>query len=121
MRPPVTVLTDQPYTMYAIKTEVTDPGANSWTFSARKAMYGGKKIRVGDELFAFARENAVAPVWSPAASSFRQKLRRKWCVSNAKLLESTSSSVARVRPGADSGEAISTVSLIGMMDVPRPN
>jgi hypothetical protein len=43
--------------MYAIKTEVTDSGAMSWTFDAQKTMYGGKKISIGDEIFIFASEN----------------------------------------------------------------
>jgi hypothetical protein len=43
--------------MYAIKTEVTDSGATSWTFDAQKTMYGGKNISIGDEIFIFASEN----------------------------------------------------------------
>jgi hypothetical protein len=43
--------------MYAIKTEVTDAGATSWTFEAQKTMYGGKSISMGDEVFVFASEN----------------------------------------------------------------
>ena len=30
--------------MYAIKAEVSDPNASSWTFKAQKTMYGGKRI-----------------------------------------------------------------------------
>ena len=43
--------------MYAIKTEVTDRGAESWAFEAQKTMYGGKHIDAGDEIFVFASEN----------------------------------------------------------------
>jgi hypothetical protein len=43
--------------MYAIKTEVTDPSARSWSFEAQKTMYGGKHINTGDEIFIFASEN----------------------------------------------------------------
>ena len=43
--------------MYAIKTEVSDPNARSWTFEAQKTMYGGKRIRKGDQIFVFASEN----------------------------------------------------------------
>jgi len=39
--------------MYAIKTEVTDPSAESWTFEAQKTMYGGKRINAGDVIFIF--------------------------------------------------------------------
>jgi hypothetical protein len=44
-------------TSYAIKTEVTDPAAPVWAFTAQKTMYGGKQIAAGDELFVFASEN----------------------------------------------------------------
>ena len=43
--------------MYAIKAEVTNPGATSWTFMAQKTMYGGKKVSKGDQIFIFARQN----------------------------------------------------------------
>jgi hypothetical protein len=43
--------------MYAIKTEITDPSAESWIFEAQKTMYGGKHINAGDEIFVFASEN----------------------------------------------------------------
>jgi hypothetical protein len=43
--------------MYAIKTAITDPAAQSWDFRAQKTMYGGKAIAEGDEVFIFASEN----------------------------------------------------------------
>ena len=43
--------------MFAIKTEVTDTNARSWRFVMQKTMYGGKRIRTGDEIFVFASEN----------------------------------------------------------------
>jgi hypothetical protein len=43
--------------MYAIKAEVTDPRAESFTFTAQKTMYGGKHIADGDAIFIFASEN----------------------------------------------------------------
>jgi hypothetical protein len=43
--------------MYAIKVEITDPQARSWTFRAQKTMYGGKEIAKGDTIFIFASEN----------------------------------------------------------------
>jgi hypothetical protein len=43
--------------MYAIKTEISDPNAKSWTFSKQKTMYGGKHISKGDQIFIFASEN----------------------------------------------------------------
>lgn len=39
--------------MYAIKTEVAEPGALAWAFSAQKTMYGGKRIAVGDVVYVF--------------------------------------------------------------------
>jgi hypothetical protein len=42
---------------YAIKTEVCDPRAPTFTFPAQKTMYGGKHISEGDTVFVFASEN----------------------------------------------------------------
>src|SRR2546430_12233941 len=46
---------------FAIKAEVSDPWAESFTFSAQKTMYGGKHIVKGDTIFVFASENAGGP------------------------------------------------------------
>jgi hypothetical protein len=43
--------------MFAIKAEVNDPAAETFTFSAQKTMYGGKQITNGDTIFIFASEN----------------------------------------------------------------
>ena len=43
--------------MYAIKVEVKDPNASSWSFEAQKTMYGGKRVAKGDLIFVFASEN----------------------------------------------------------------
>jgi hypothetical protein len=42
---------------YAIKTEVADPKARTFAFTAQKTMYGGKLIAAGDTVFVFASEN----------------------------------------------------------------
>ena len=42
---------------FAIKTEVSDPRAKVFTFSAQKTMYGGKYIAADDVVFVFASEN----------------------------------------------------------------
>jgi hypothetical protein len=42
---------------FAIKAEVTDPQARTFTFTAQKTMYGGKRIAAGDVIFIFASEN----------------------------------------------------------------
>src|SRR5436309_10172807 len=47
--------------MFAIKAEVSDPGAERFVFSAQKTMYGGKHIAKGDTIFVFASENEGGP------------------------------------------------------------
>jgi hypothetical protein len=47
--------------MFAIKAEVSDPGAEMLAFSAQKTMYGGKHIAQGDTIFVFASENEGGP------------------------------------------------------------
>jgi hypothetical protein len=42
---------------FAIKTEIVDPQARTFTFTAQKTMYGGKLIAEGDVIFVFASEN----------------------------------------------------------------
>jgi hypothetical protein len=47
--------------MFAIKAEVRDPRARTFTFNAQKTMYGGKRIAAGDAVFVFASENEGGP------------------------------------------------------------
>ncbi|HSA56914.1 MAG TPA: hypothetical protein VLE53_14480 [Gemmatimonadaceae bacterium] len=42
---------------FAIKTEVRDPRARRFAFTAQKTMYGGKHVAEGDTVFVFASEN----------------------------------------------------------------
>jgi hypothetical protein len=42
---------------FVIKAEVRNPLAARFTFSAQKAMYGGKRIAKGDTVFVFASGN----------------------------------------------------------------
>ena len=42
---------------FAIKAEVRDPRAKTFTFTAQKTMYGGKHIALGDTVFVLASEN----------------------------------------------------------------
>jgi hypothetical protein len=42
---------------YAIKAEIIDPRASTFTFTGHKTMYGGKLIAQGDTIFVFASEN----------------------------------------------------------------
>ena len=42
---------------YAIKAEIVNPRARTFTFTAHKTMYGGKLIAEGDTVFLFASEN----------------------------------------------------------------
>jgi len=46
---------------FAIKVEVTEPTAKTFTFRAQKTMYGGKHIAIGDKIFVFASENEGGP------------------------------------------------------------
>ena len=43
---------------FVIKAEIADPRAKVFAFAARKTMYGGKTIAVGDEIFLFASETS---------------------------------------------------------------
>ena len=47
--------------MFAIKVEIADPGAPTFSFRAQKTMYGGKRIAKGDTVFIFASENEGGP------------------------------------------------------------
>ncbi|WFP61033.1 hypothetical protein [Mesorhizobium sp. WSM4904] len=42
---------------FAIKAEVKDPRAQTFSFAAQKTMYGGKHVAEGDTIFVFASEN----------------------------------------------------------------
>lgn len=42
---------------FAIKAEMSDPGAVTFTFAQQKTMYGGKQVAVGDTIYLFASEN----------------------------------------------------------------
>lgn len=42
---------------FAIKTEISDPKAETFAFREQKTMYGGKHIAKGDKIFIFASEN----------------------------------------------------------------
>jgi hypothetical protein len=41
---------------FAIKAEIADPRAKTFTFAAAKTMYGGRRIAAGDRVFLFASE-----------------------------------------------------------------
>jgi hypothetical protein len=43
--------------VFAIKAEIADPRAKTFSFMAQKTMYGGKHVAKGDEIFVFASEN----------------------------------------------------------------
>ena len=44
-------------TAFAIKAEIRDSRAKTFSFTAQKTMYGGKHIAAGDTVFVFASEN----------------------------------------------------------------
>ena len=43
--------------LYAVKAEIEDLRAKTFTLPAQKTMYGGKLIAEGDAIFIFASEN----------------------------------------------------------------
>ena len=43
--------------IFALKAQVSDPKAETFTFKAQKTMHDGKRIAQGDTLFVFASEN----------------------------------------------------------------
>jgi hypothetical protein len=47
--------------MYAIKVEIKNLRAKTFTFDAQKTMYGGKRIARGDVIYVFASENEGGP------------------------------------------------------------
>jgi len=47
--------------VFAIKAEVTEPGAKAFALSKQKTMYGGKHIVRGDTIFVVASENEGGP------------------------------------------------------------
>ncbi len=46
---------------FAIKAQVEDLEATSFTFSEQKTMYGGKSVGEGDTIYIFASENEGGP------------------------------------------------------------
>lgn len=42
---------------FAIKAEICDPRARTFSLTAQKTMYGGKHVAKGDTVFVFASEN----------------------------------------------------------------
>jgi len=69
---------------FAIKAEISDPEAETFTFSAQKTMYGGKHIAKGDTIFVFASENEGGPglvasgvvIWAKAIARTRGIVRQ---------------------------------------------
>jgi hypothetical protein len=43
--------------VYAIKVQIADPAARTFSFTTQKTMYGGKHISAGATIFMFASEN----------------------------------------------------------------
>ncbi|WP_407151783.1 hypothetical protein [Bradyrhizobium sp. ORS 86] len=43
--------------VFAIKAEIRNPQAKTFTFPSQKTMYGGRRIAAGDIVFLFASEN----------------------------------------------------------------
>ena len=47
--------------IFAVKAEVPDPRAETFSFEKQKTMYAGKRIATGDTIFVFASENEGGP------------------------------------------------------------
>jgi hypothetical protein len=47
--------------IFAIKAEIAEPRARTFSFRAQKTMYGGKRVAPGDPIFVFASENEGGP------------------------------------------------------------
>jgi len=47
--------------LYAVKAEIEDLRAKTFTLPAQKTMYGGKRVAVGDAIYIFASENEGGP------------------------------------------------------------
>ena len=64
--------------MFAIKAEITNLRAKTFTFTAQKTMYGGKHVAEGDGIFVFASENEGGPglIATGVVTSFRAVPRR---------------------------------------------
>ncbi|MBS0532414.1 MAG: hypothetical protein JSR72_00015 [Proteobacteria bacterium] len=43
--------------IFAVKTDIAEPRAKTFTFMAQKTMYGGKTIAAGDTIYLFASES----------------------------------------------------------------
>ena len=46
---------------FAVKAAIAEIGAQTFSFSAQKTMYGGKAISAGDTVYIFASENEGGP------------------------------------------------------------
>ena len=89
--------------VFAIKTEVASPQARTFTFTAQKTMYGGKRIARGDTIFVFASENEGGAGLVARAVVPRLARCRSGVVSPAKRRVSASRSNASHSHGGASG------------------
>jgi hypothetical protein len=69
---------------FAIKTEIHDPRAKNFAFTAQKTMYGGKHVAEGDAIFVFASENEGGQGPSRVPSSRQSQQLRKSAASSGK-------------------------------------
>jgi hypothetical protein len=107
--------------MYAIKVEVSDPNASSWSFKAQKTMYGGKRIAKGNVIFVFASENEGGPgLIARGVVSIAEAIPRKQGI-ELRRHASASRSPAHVKQIAAWVGANSSLSVNGTTDALRPN
>src|SRR6266481_5667917 len=98
---------------FAIKVEVCDPRAKTFTFTAQKTMYGGKHIAEGDTVFVFASENEGGQGLVAASSPLVRRPQRRAASPGKHRAWASSSSAPRARSGRWVG-ASSNLSPTGM-------
>jgi hypothetical protein len=84
---------------FAVKAEVSDASAATFSFPSQKTMYGGKRVAAGDPIFVFASENegGAGLVASGVVTSARAVPRKKGIARQTPRVSITVRRVARAR------------------------
>jgi hypothetical protein len=90
---------------YAIKAEVVDLRARTFTFTAQKTMYGGKLIAEGDTIFVFASENEGGQGLIARGVVTHARAIAMSSISNSIGRQPTKSSVSRIKRRRSSANA----------------
>ena len=91
---------------FAIKAEIRDPRAKTFTFSAHRTMYGGRRITRGDRIFVFASENegGTGLIASGVVTSARATPRKRGTVRQTPRVSVAVRGTARARRRLGRGE-----------------